>query len=249
MTSINRYCPRSGNPVSADALTRYRGHTVGFCNPACRDDFAADPQRHPHDRGWFDALIREHGHDGVVELPTLESARLRLRTLEDRDVPALFEAFSDPEVMRYWSQAPLRDIDEAAAYLETIRAGCRRGDLMQWGIALRGDDCVIGTATLYRIDPTHRRAEIGFALARAHWRKGYASEALACLLDHAFAAMALERLEADTDPDNAAALATLELQGFRREGYLRARWRVGGGVQDTVLMGLLRADRQSTSAA
>jgi RimJ/RimL family protein N-acetyltransferase len=27
-----------------------------------------------------------------------------------------------------------------------------------------------------------------------------------------------------------------------REGYLRERWRVGGGVQDTALYGLLRKD-------
>ncbi|QUL37628.1 DinB family protein [Erythrobacter sp. JK5] len=38
---LNDVCPWSGNPVSADALTSYRGSTVGFCNPDCRDKFAA----------------------------------------------------------------------------------------------------------------------------------------------------------------------------------------------------------------
>jgi len=28
-------------PVSADSLTVYKGRTVGFCNPGCRDKFAA----------------------------------------------------------------------------------------------------------------------------------------------------------------------------------------------------------------
>jgi hypothetical protein len=63
MHAINRYCPRSGKPVAEDSLTDYQGHTVGFCNPGCRDDFAtqtaADPQACAHDRGYFDALIRE----------------------------------------------------------------------------------------------------------------------------------------------------------------------------------------------
>ena len=36
---INAHCPWSGVPVSADSLTRYRGHLVGFCNPGCRDKF------------------------------------------------------------------------------------------------------------------------------------------------------------------------------------------------------------------
>ena len=37
--AVNQTCPWSGNPVSADALTLYRGHVVGFCNTGCRDKF------------------------------------------------------------------------------------------------------------------------------------------------------------------------------------------------------------------
>lgn len=37
--SVNTHCPWSGDPVSADSLTLYRGKTVGFCNPGCRDKF------------------------------------------------------------------------------------------------------------------------------------------------------------------------------------------------------------------
>jgi nicotinamidase-related amidase/YHS domain-containing protein len=37
--AINTTCPWSGSPVAADSLTRYRGQTVGFCNPDCRDKF------------------------------------------------------------------------------------------------------------------------------------------------------------------------------------------------------------------
>lgn len=36
---INDICPWSGDLVSMDALTEYRGQTVGFCNTGCRDKF------------------------------------------------------------------------------------------------------------------------------------------------------------------------------------------------------------------
>jgi len=36
---INAVCPWSGDPVSADSLTLYRGQVVGFCNTGCRDKF------------------------------------------------------------------------------------------------------------------------------------------------------------------------------------------------------------------
>jgi hypothetical protein len=36
---INDVCPWSGEPVSADGLTLYKGTVVGFCNTGCRDKF------------------------------------------------------------------------------------------------------------------------------------------------------------------------------------------------------------------
>ena len=39
--AVNSLCPWSGEPISADALTLYRGYTVGFCNRGCRDKFNA----------------------------------------------------------------------------------------------------------------------------------------------------------------------------------------------------------------
>ena len=50
--AVNEACPWSGDPISADSLTRYRGAVVGFCNPGCRDKFAAAT-------GAFDSAIEE----------------------------------------------------------------------------------------------------------------------------------------------------------------------------------------------
>ena len=61
MIAINQYCPHSGKTIAADSLTQHRGFTVGFCNPGCRDDFAAHPENFPGDLGYFDSLIKEHG--------------------------------------------------------------------------------------------------------------------------------------------------------------------------------------------
>ncbi|MBX2848433.1 MAG: hypothetical protein KTR16_08935 [Acidiferrobacterales bacterium] len=57
--AINKFCPRSGEPVSKDSLTEYRGYIVGFCNPGCRDDFARDISNSPKDTAYFDVLIKE----------------------------------------------------------------------------------------------------------------------------------------------------------------------------------------------
>ena len=49
---VNATCPWSGEPVSEDSLTLYRGKVVGFCNTGCRDKF--DAAAHA-----FDAVIDE----------------------------------------------------------------------------------------------------------------------------------------------------------------------------------------------
>lgn len=61
LSAINRYCPRSGKPVTADSLTSYAGKTVGFCNTECRDDFKVNQAERPSDRAYFDSILRESG--------------------------------------------------------------------------------------------------------------------------------------------------------------------------------------------
>lgn len=172
-------------------------------------------------------------------LPTIETPRLRLRWLTSDDVPALFAIFSDAEVTAYWSSPPLEQIDEAAKLLAQIHEGFAAKSLFQWGIALREDDAVIGTCTLFALNEAHKRAELGYALGRAHWRKGYAVEATGALARFAFDTLALHRLEADVDPRNDASIRCLERLGFQREGYARERWHVYGQIHDAVLYGLL----------
>jgi RimJ/RimL family protein N-acetyltransferase len=179
------------------------------------------------------------------ELPVIPAGRVRLRPLADGDVPALYAVFSDEQVMRYWSTPPMRDVAEAQALLEEIRASFRQRSLFQWGVARVGDDRVIGTCTLFNLDARNRRAEIGYALASDCWGRGLMSEALGALVAHAFGPLDLTRLEADVDPRNAPSIRIVEKLGFVREGLLRERWRVGGEVQDSLLLGLLRREWES----
>ncbi len=107
---------------------------------------------------------------------------------------------------------------------------------------------MIGTCSLFGIHREHLRGVIGYALRPPFWGQGLAGEMLRLALDFAFDALALNRIEADIDPLNLASCALVERAGFQREGYLRERWRVGGGVQDTALYGLLRKDYASAPA-
>ncbi|MEZ5463698.1 MAG: GNAT family N-acetyltransferase [Lysobacteraceae bacterium] len=245
-TTLNRFCPRSGEPVSDDSLTRHRGRTVGFCNPGCRDDFDNGGPRAVEDRRYFDVLIREStgllpgGRAGKAleaALPTLEAERLRLRAPRETDADALFAVFSDPKVTRYWSHGPWTETAQATELIDGICRGALDGQFRQWAIADHRDDRLIGTVTLFQLNRSHRRCEVGFALRSDRWGEGLANEALSRAMRFAEEKLDLRRFEADVDPDNTASLGLLERLGFEEEGRARARWRVGGGVQDSILLG------------
>lgn len=176
------------------------------------------------------------------KLPTIYAPRVRLRHLEETDVDSLFAIFSDTETMRYWSCPPYKEPAEAAKLLAEIHKHFQQKTLFQWGIALVTDNKIIGTSTIFNLDAKNRRAEIGYVLNRQFWGKGFVNEALNSLLNFAFSEMNLHRIEADVDPRNAASIRVLERLGFQKEGYLRERWLVGDGIQDTLFYGLLRSD-------
>jgi [ribosomal protein S5]-alanine N-acetyltransferase len=172
-------------------------------------------------------------------LPTIDAPRVRLRPLAASDADALFDVFSDPVMMRYWSTPPMQERAEAEALLDRIQTGFEGKTLFQWGLERKEDAQMLGTCTLFHFDAKNGRAEIGYGQHSRYWRSGYMTEALTALIDYAFGTLRLRRLEADVDPRNENSLRILDRLGFRREGLLRERWHVGAEVQDTVFLGLL----------
>jgi RimJ/RimL family protein N-acetyltransferase len=179
---------------------------------------------------------------GADRLPTIITPRLQLRWLEHEDIAALWDVFSDPEVCRYWSHPAMTDRSAATALRDEIVHCFAKRTLFQWGIAERATNRVVGTCTLAGLASGHRRAELGYALARHAWGQGYIAEALPALFAFAFETLGLHRLEADVDPRNARSVRALERLGFQREGHQRERYFLSDEWQDALLYGLLERE-------
>jgi ribosomal-protein-alanine N-acetyltransferase len=172
----------------------------------------------------------------------LKTDRLAIRWLTEADIPAFFEIFSNPEVMRYWSCPPLTEIAQAEKLVGDILGDYESGSSLQVGIERTADHALLGTCTLLHFNVQCRRAEIGYAVGRSYWSNGYMREALQAFIRYAFNTLDLLRLEADIDPRNSASARTLERLGFQQEGLLRERWVVNVEISDTALYGLLKSD-------
>lgn len=167
----------------------------------------------------------------------------------ENDLDSIYAIYSDPEVMRYWGSSPMKDLAEAKGFLVELFEDLRGRQCIQWGIARRMDNRVIGTIAFFYLDFVARKAEIRFALGREYWGMGYMQEALQAAIGYAVNEMDLRRLEADVDPRNLPSIRLLEVLGFQKKGYFRERWVAGGETQDSLLYGLLRRDWKSLGAA
>ncbi len=176
----------------------------------------------------------------ILSPTVLSTERLRLRWFREEDAAANFAVFSDPEVTRYWSRAPWTELEQSVQMIASTMANCADGSGLRFAIEpLAGGD-IIGNVSLFHFVDDSRRCDIGYALASRHWGHGYVSEALRAVIDYGFRELALNRIEADVDPANAASRRVLEKLGFREEGYMPERWIVQGEPADTVNYGLLK---------
>jgi len=172
--------------------------------------------------------------------PILHTERLTLRPIAAGDGPALFAIFSDPEVVRYWSRGAWTDMAQAEEMIAAAARDYADGGGLRYGIVATASGELVGVASLFAFNRDNRRCDIGYVLASRHWGQGYVSEALVPVLDHAFDALGMNRIEADIDPRNAASGRVLEKLAFRREGYMPERWFVNGETADTAFYGLIK---------
>ena len=85
---------------------------------------------------------------------------------------------------------------------------------------------------------------VGYWIGADFAGRGYMTEALGAVRDHAFDRMDLSRLEAACLPENKASRALLERCGFKYEGVAQSYLQIAGRWRTHVLYAALRWDRR-----
>ena len=169
-----------------------------------------------------------------VEVLNGQRVTLRAPTLDDAEL--LFERMaSDPEVSRYMSWRPHRDVGETRRVITEI---FNVGGETTWIIELRDGGGPIGVCGWRRPQP--HIIDFGYYLGRQWWRQGIMSEAVRLLLDKARRDPTVYRVTAHCHVDNIASARLLERSGLTLEGRL-ARYAVLPNIslepQDCLLFG------------
>ena len=137
----------------------------------------------------------------------LETQRLLLRRFVVDDLHDLVAFYSDPDVVKYIPDAP-RTQEETKEELEWFLNGHPRfPELRLWATIHKETGQFIGRCGLlpWTIDE-QQEVEVAFALSKAYWGQGLATEVARSLVQHGFEHLQLSRLICLIDHDNQASI-------------------------------------------
>ncbi len=171
----------------------------------------------------------------------IRTARLLLRPFSPQDAPALHAAvFGDDEAMRYMPPGSAIPLARVQSALEFHLSQWQERGYGVWAVTDPDSGLLMGQCGLSYL-PELKRTEVLYALGRAHWGKGYATEAARAAVRYGFGEPGLTRIIALAAPENAASIGVMKKLGmaYRRDVKLwgmklsmyavpRDRWRDDG---------------------
>ena len=151
---------------------------------------------------------------GTVDIPVIETERLRLRAFERRDFDAVAAYKADPDVMRFTGGPEARH-----RAWKSLAAMAGSWSLMGCGyfcVAERRSDLCVGHCALF-YPPDWPDREVGYTLAKQAQGKGYATEAANAALRFAYEALGWTTAISVIDPDNHASQSVAKRLGATKE--------------------------------
>ena len=157
----------------------------------------------------------------LLSIPEIETERLVLReatTTHLADWAA--RVFADPDVIRYMPKREMTPDARAERALNNYTRLWTQHKIGGWVITDKVDGHLIGSCEVEYLDETDEY-ELGYALGKAYWGKGIATEAARAALRFGFESAHLERIIAVVVPDNTASWRVLEHLGLVYEKNTR----------------------------
>lgn len=174
--------------------------------------------------------------------PNLVTERLTLQLHQENDLDDLYILRSDYDVMKYMDQAPATDKQTVLGTIKDIQQDYINKAGINWTIKLKGQNETIGYMSLWKIDHSNHRVELGYALKKEYWRKGITYEAAQAVIDFTFHKLKAHSIMANINPDNSASEALLLKLGFKQEALFRENYHYNGQFFDSVIYCLIVSD-------
>jgi len=174
-------------------------------------------------------------------LPVLEATGVTLRELRLTDAEALLTLLTTEEVTRFISPPPT-SVDGFQRFISWAAQEREAGRYVCFAVVPDGQETAVGLFQVRQLDTMFSTAEWGFALGSAYWGSGVFTKGAELVLDFAFDAIGVHRLEARACIENGRGNGALRKMGAVKEGVLRKSFVRGGKQFDQALWTILGED-------
>lgn len=151
-------------------------------------------------------------------LPRLETDRLILRSWRESDITAFAEMSADAEVMRFFPST--LSAEQSSAVIAAIQARVRETGYGFHAVEEKASGDFVGFVGLsvpnFEADFLPA-VEIGWRIARPHWRKGFAKEAAREALRHGVEDRGLREIISIAPTINRPSISVMQAIGMQRE--------------------------------
>jgi RimJ/RimL family protein N-acetyltransferase len=172
---------------------------------------------------------------------TLYSDRMMLEPVDGRNARDLWRILGAPDLRRYQDIPRLRAEEFERQVRGRPRAlEARATGRFEWLLRRGQPPESIGWVSLRVNERAPDVGEIGYSLVEAARGFGYATEALATVVDEAFTVSELGELQACCVPENTPSRAVLERAGFEEVRLLRGGAMIRGRHVDVLLYSVAR---------
>ena len=150
-----------------------------------------------------------------MPFPILATERLTLRQLVINDEQEIFILRSDREINKYLDRRVSTTIDDARDFINKINENINKNDSLYWAITLGDRNILVGTICLFNFSDEDGKCEIGYELLTNFQGQGIMKEAAEKVVDYAFNAIKVQKIEAIFHRDNQRSINLLEQLSFR----------------------------------
>jgi len=120
------------------------------------------------------------------QFPVLESKRIILRQIQISDLEDMFEYASDSEVTPFLLWDTHKTHNDSLSFIHFAQNEFENRSSIIWAIELKSENKMIGTIDLRNYNSVNRCGEIGYAIGKKYWNKGFVSEAMKSVINYGF---------------------------------------------------------------
>ncbi|MEY4634589.1 MAG: hypothetical protein RJA55_387 [Acidobacteriota bacterium] len=179
--------------------------------------------------------------DWKAGLPVMAGTGFSLRELRLEDAASLLAMLTTEEVSRFISPPPTT-VEGFERFILWAQRERQAGNYACFAVVPAGMDTAIGIFQVRSLEPGFATAEWGFALGSQYWGTGVFVEGARLVVDFAFDAIGVRRLEARAAVANGRGNGALRKLGAVQECVLRRSFLRHGQHHDQVLWGILAED-------